>query len=90
MKGKAPAFDGAWLRAVRTHRRLSAQEVGQRAGVTARHIWRLEAGKRLLPVQPPGWQRHREWRLGVRRMPGAGTRERPESDCVPWMVPPVQ
>lgn len=46
MKGKEPAFDGARLRVVRSQRRLSAREVGQRAGVTARHIWRLEAGKR--------------------------------------------
>ncbi len=46
MKGKEPAFDGTRLRAVRKQRRLSVHEVEQRAGVTARHIWRLEAGKR--------------------------------------------
>ncbi len=46
MKGKEPAFDGARLRAVRKQRRLSVHEVEQRAGVTARHIWRLEANKR--------------------------------------------
>ncbi|MBN1136271.1 MAG: helix-turn-helix transcriptional regulator [Anaerolineae bacterium] len=46
MKGKEPAFDGARLRAMRKERGLSVHEVEQTAGVTARHIWRLEAGKR--------------------------------------------
>ncbi|MBN1657727.1 MAG: helix-turn-helix transcriptional regulator [Anaerolineae bacterium] len=46
MKGKEPAFDGARLRAMRKERGLSVHEVEQAAGVTARHVWRLEAGKR--------------------------------------------
>ena len=46
MKGKEPAFDGARLRNVRKERGLSAHAVGRMARVTARHIWRLEAGKR--------------------------------------------
>jgi transcriptional regulator with XRE-family HTH domain len=46
MKGKEPAFDGARLRAVRKKQGLSAHDVERMARVTARHIWRLEAGKR--------------------------------------------
>ena len=46
MKGKEPKFDGARLRAVRKRSGLSVHDVEQRAKVTARHIWRLEAGKR--------------------------------------------
>jgi transcriptional regulator with XRE-family HTH domain len=46
MKGKEPAFDGARLRAMRKERGLSARNVERMAKVTARHIWRLEAGKR--------------------------------------------
>ena len=46
MKGKEPAFDGARLRAVRKERGLSTHDVEWMAKVTARHIWRLEAGKR--------------------------------------------
>jgi len=46
MKGKEPTFDGARLRAVRKQRRLSVNEVGQLAEVSARHIWRLEANQR--------------------------------------------
>ena len=46
MKGKEPRFDGARLQAVRKQRRLSVNEVGRIAGVTARHIWRLEANQR--------------------------------------------
>ena len=46
MKGKEPAFDGARLRAMRKERGLSADDVERMAKVTARHIWRLEAGKR--------------------------------------------
>ena len=46
MKSKEPRFDGARLQAVRKRRRLSVNEVGQIAGVTARHIWRLEANQR--------------------------------------------
>ena len=46
MKGKEPAFNGPRLRAVRKQRRLTVDEVGQMAGVTARHIWRLEANQR--------------------------------------------
>ena len=46
MKGKEPAFDGARLRAVRMERGLSAHDVERMARVTARHGWRLEAGKR--------------------------------------------
>ena len=46
MKGKAPTFNGSRLRAVRKQRRLSVNEVGQIARVTARHIWRLEANQR--------------------------------------------
>lgn len=46
MKGKEPAFDGARLRAMRKERGLSVHQVQEMAGVTARHIWRLEAGKR--------------------------------------------
>jgi transcriptional regulator with XRE-family HTH domain len=46
MKGKEPVFDGARLRAMRKERGLSARDVERMAKVTARHIWRLEAGKR--------------------------------------------
>ncbi len=46
MEGNEPTFDGARLRAVRRQRGLSVHDVEQRAKVTARHIWRLEAGKR--------------------------------------------
>jgi transcriptional regulator with XRE-family HTH domain len=46
MKGKEPAFNGTRLRAVREERGLSARDVERMAKVTARHIWRLEAGKR--------------------------------------------
>lgn len=46
MKGKEPTFDGERLRAVRKERDLSAHDVERMARVTARHIWRLEAGKR--------------------------------------------
>jgi transcriptional regulator with XRE-family HTH domain len=46
MKGKEPTFDGARLQAVRKRRRLSVSEVGQISGVSARHIWRLEANQR--------------------------------------------
>jgi transcriptional regulator with XRE-family HTH domain len=45
MEDKEPTFDGARLRAVRKERDLSAH-VERMARVTARHIWRLEAGKR--------------------------------------------
>jgi DNA-binding Xre family transcriptional regulator len=46
MKGKEPTFDGEPLRAMRKERGLSARDVERMAKVTARHIWRLEAGKR--------------------------------------------
>jgi transcriptional regulator with XRE-family HTH domain len=46
MKGKEPVFDGARLRAVRKQRRLSVSEVGEKSGVSARHVWRLEANQR--------------------------------------------
>ena len=46
MRGREPIFDGARLRAVRKERGLSARDVERMAKVTARHIWRLEAGKR--------------------------------------------
>jgi len=46
MRGREPLFDGARLRAVRKERGLSARDVERMARVTARHIWRLEAGKR--------------------------------------------
>lgn len=46
MKGIEPEFDGARLRAVRKERGLSVHDVESRAAVTARHVWRLEAGKR--------------------------------------------
>jgi transcriptional regulator with XRE-family HTH domain len=46
MKGREPVFDGARLQAVRRRRRLSVDEVGQMSGVSARHIWRLEANQR--------------------------------------------
>jgi transcriptional regulator with XRE-family HTH domain len=46
MRGKEPAFDGARLRAMRKQRGLSVHDVRLKAGVTARHVWRLEAGKR--------------------------------------------
>ena len=46
MKGKEPAFDGARLRAMRKDRWLSVHQVQKMAGVTARHVWWLEAGKR--------------------------------------------
>ena len=41
-----PYFDGIRLRALRKRRGLSVEELAQRAGLTRRHIWRLEAGKR--------------------------------------------
>ena len=46
MESREPEFDGARLRAVRKQRGLSVHDVELRAGVTARHVWRLEAGKR--------------------------------------------
>jgi len=46
MRDKEPAFDGARLRAMREERGLSVHQVQEMAGVTARHVWRLEAGKR--------------------------------------------
>jgi transcriptional regulator with XRE-family HTH domain len=46
MKSIEPAFDGARLRAVRKEQGLSVHDVSRVAKVTARHIWRLEAGKR--------------------------------------------
>jgi transcriptional regulator with XRE-family HTH domain len=46
MKRTEPAFDGARLRAARRQRGLSTHDVERMAKVTARHIWRLEAGKR--------------------------------------------
>ena len=46
MNGTEPAFDGARLRAVRKERGLSTHDIERRAKETARHIWRLEAGKR--------------------------------------------
>jgi transcriptional regulator with XRE-family HTH domain len=46
VRGKELAFDGARLRAVRKKKGLSAHDVERKARVTARHIWRLEAGKR--------------------------------------------
>jgi transcriptional regulator with XRE-family HTH domain len=46
MRGREPIFDGARLRAVRKKQGLSAHDVERMAKVTARHIWRLEAGKR--------------------------------------------
>lgn len=46
MKGIEPAFDGTRLRAVRNLRGLTALQVEERSGVTARHIWRLEANQR--------------------------------------------
>jgi transcriptional regulator with XRE-family HTH domain len=45
MEDKEPTFDGARLRAVRKGRGLSTHDVERMAKVTARHIWRLEAGK---------------------------------------------
>jgi transcriptional regulator with XRE-family HTH domain len=46
MESREPEFDGARLRAVRKQKGLSVHDVELRAGVTARHVWRLEAGKR--------------------------------------------
>ena len=46
MRGREPTFDGERLRAMRKERGLSARDVERMAKVTARHIWRLEAGKR--------------------------------------------
>ncbi|MCL7453121.1 MAG: helix-turn-helix domain-containing protein [Anaerolineae bacterium] len=46
MKCKEPAFDGSRLRAMRKDRGLSVHQVQEMAGVAARHVWRLEAGKR--------------------------------------------
>ena len=46
MRGKEPAFDGARLGAIRKERGLSVHQVQEIAGVTAGHVWRLEAGKR--------------------------------------------
>ena len=51
MKGKEPTFDGARLQAVRKWRGLSVSDVGRMSGVSARHIWRLEANQR--PTCPP-------------------------------------
>ncbi len=46
MKGKEPTFDGARLQDVRKRRGLSVSDVGRMSGVSARHIWRLEANQR--------------------------------------------
>jgi transcriptional regulator with XRE-family HTH domain len=40
------AVQGDRLREVRIQRQLSADDVAQAAGITTRHIWRLEGGKR--------------------------------------------
>ena len=46
MKDCSPAFDGARMRALRRRRGLSAEELARLAGITPRHVWRLEAGGR--------------------------------------------
>jgi len=38
-------FDGARLRELRLRRGLRVKELAQAAGITPRHVWRLEAGK---------------------------------------------
>ena len=43
---EAPFFDGARLRELRLRRGLRVEELAQAAGITPRHVWRLEAGKR--------------------------------------------
>ena len=43
---RTPAFDGSRLRAMRRRRRVRAETLARRARVSARHIWRLEVGKR--------------------------------------------
>jgi len=43
---RTPAFDGARLRAMRKRRRMRAETLARQAGLSARHIWRLEANKR--------------------------------------------
>ncbi|MBC7249306.1 MAG: helix-turn-helix transcriptional regulator [Anaerolineae bacterium] len=39
-------FDGHRLRALRQQRGLRVEDVAAISGITARHIWRLEAGNR--------------------------------------------
>jgi len=47
MKDKyIPAFDGQRLKALRQARGLRAEEVARMTGISARHIWRLEANAR--------------------------------------------
>ncbi|NOZ04737.1 MAG: helix-turn-helix transcriptional regulator [Chloroflexi bacterium] len=41
-----PVFDGQRLKALRQERGLRAQVVARRAGVSVRHVWRLEANAR--------------------------------------------
>jgi len=41
-----PIFDGRRLKALRQKRAWRAEEVARRAGVSVRHIWRLEANAR--------------------------------------------
>lgn len=43
---RTPALDGTRLRAMREKREMRATTLAQRADLTARHIWRLEAGQR--------------------------------------------
>ena len=43
---RTPALDGRRLRAMRKKRKMAVPALAQRAGLTARHIWRLEAGQR--------------------------------------------
>jgi len=43
---RTPALDGRRLRAARKGRKMRPAALAQRTGLTARHIWRLEAGQR--------------------------------------------
>jgi DNA-binding Xre family transcriptional regulator len=43
---RKPALDRRRLRAARKMRKMGVPALSQRAGLTARHIWRLEAGQR--------------------------------------------
>jgi DNA-binding Xre family transcriptional regulator len=43
---RTAAFNGRRLRAMRKKRKMKVTALAQRAGLTARHLWRLEAGQR--------------------------------------------
>jgi DNA-binding Xre family transcriptional regulator len=43
---RIPILDGARLRAVREGRQMTAEDLARQARLSARHVWRLEAGQR--------------------------------------------